>query len=352
MEDKRVKRLIFCLVMLTVLTFTITALTCRAETYPDISNLDRSYYLPDNQQFFHRPDSGYILLSTDSLSETMLAVLNASGNPDKSLGSAVYNLSFAYEKATISGEFLYIAGADPLIEHCVKICRFNMTNGSRIYNQIVNVSCDFDRGLNIDTNGNLLLTTVPFGNELNAASPFWAYRFNASSNGAICTGAPVSDSSGSSAAPSSNTAGSSAESSESPTSDSPSAPQPDSPEAKPYFFSGSITVEALQQQLDEDGRGARVRVTAANGDTVTEGNVGTGSIIEVLRNGQTESRVVAVIPGDLTGTGSVTEQDNRILYEHVTNQKGLDGFYLQAADLNKNGKVDTGDMLKIKNMLK
>lgn len=369
MGNKRIKRLIICLTILTVLTTTVTVLSGSAETYPDLSNLDTSYYYPYNQQFFHRPGGGYLLASTDNVQSTLVTLLDASGNPDESLGGASYRITFIYEKAAVSGDYLYLAGENPSLSYDVQLCRFSINKGSRFYNHIPNVNYDLGRGFSADTNGNLYLVTVPYGSELNSSSPFWVYSFNTSASGANCTGVPAPDyNPDSSESPSSNpaqesSAPSSTGVSEVPSSNSPSdssqaassavssASQPAAPDAEPYLFSGPITVESLQQQLDADGRGARVRVTSANGSPVTSGSVGTGFMIEVLLNGQTESCITAVVPGDLTGAGSVTEQDKRILYEHVTNQKGLDGLYFQAADLNKNGKVDTGDMLRIKSMI-
>lgn len=355
MGNKRIKRLMICLLMLTVLTTAVTYLTCRAETYPDISSLDPSCTLPFNRQFFHRPGGGYFLTSTDNASTTMVTLLDSAGNADESLGSPTVSVSFPYEKAAVCGEFLYIAGADPDSGHALQICRFSAVDGRRIYNHIIDVSYDLSRGFSADESGNLFLVTVPYGSELNSSSPFWVYPFRADANGANCSGTPVSDSDSSdepssgtpSSPPSSDQSGSPAISSES----SPDS-QPEDSAADLYLFSGPVTVESLQQQLDADGRGASVRVTAANGSPAPGGNVGTGSVIEVIRNGQTESRVTAVVPGDLTGTGTVTEQDYRLLYEHVTDQQELDGVYFQAADVNRDGKVDTGDMLRIKSMIK
>lgn len=357
MGNKRTKRLIACLLLFTVLTLAVAGLSGHAEAYPDISNLDSNYYLPDNRQFFHRPDGGFALASTNSSGRTMVTLLDASGNVDESQGAATYNLSFVYEKAFACGEFLYLAGQGLNASHSVELFRVGLISPSRVYNNIVNVSCDLSRGFSADADGNIFLVTVPYGSELSSSSPFWVYAFQADSYGASCSGTPVPNSPSSSApsetpssAPSSGS--SSAAPGSSQESSAPSSTPASQPEAKPYFFSGPITVESLQQQLDTDGRGAKVRVTGVNGNLLATGSVGTGSIVEVLLNGQAESRIKAVVPGDLTGTGSVTEQDSRILYEHVTNLSGLSGLYFQAADINKNGKVDPGDMLKIKSMIK
>jgi len=358
MENKRIKRLITCLLVLTVMVAAVTVITCSAESYPNVSNLDSSYLLPDNQQIFHRPNDGFVVASTNSYDQTIVTMLDASGNPDETLSNAAFYFNFVYVKAAVCGEFIYIAAEDPNTNQGLLIYRLGLVSPSRVYNKILNVSCDFNRGFNVDADGNLFLVTVPYGNELNSSSPFWVYSFQANSNGAACSGTQVPDSAPSSsevpsaAAPSSASNSVPVSSSESSVPSSSNNSEPNVPDAKPYVFSGPITVETLQQQLDSDGRGATVRVTDTNGSLITNGSVGTGSIVEVLLDGRIESRIIAVVPGDLTGTGTVTAQDNRILYEHVTNQAGLNGFYFQAADLNNNSKVDPGDMLKIKSMIK
>lgn len=357
MGNKRAKRLITCLLVLTVTVAAVTVITCRAESYPDVSNLDSSYLLPDNQQIFHRPNGGFVVASTNSCDQTIVTKLDASGNPDETSGNAALFLNnFVYEKAAVFGEFIYIAAEDPNTNQDLLVYRLGLAAPSRVYNKILNVSCDFNRGFNVDADGNLFLVTVPYGNELNASSPFWVYAFQADLNGAACSGTQVPDSTPSSSeVPSSAAPSGASVPSGAPENSIPSSPdhsEPNVSDAKPYVFSGPITVETLQQQLDSDGRGATVRVTDTNGSLITNGGVGTGSIVEVLLNGRIESRIVAVVPGDLTGTGTVTAQDNRILYEHVTNQAGLNGFFFQAADINNNSKVDPGDMLKIKSMIK
>lgn len=107
----------------------------------------------------------------------------------------------------------------------------------------------------------------------------------------------------------------------------------------------------LQRQLDAEGRGAAVRITAADGTPVASGSVGTGAVIEVLVNGVVESRVTAVVPGDLTGNGTLTPRDSALIYEYCIGRQNLSGYYLDAADVNRDGKVDTSDMLQIKSKI-
>jgi len=351
MVSLRAKRLFLFLTIL-LLTFTVAVLPCKADDYPDISNLDRSCYLSDNLQFFNRP-GGFVLVSTDSVKETLFALLDKDGNPDSDVLVNQYNVSFPYVKAALSGNYLYIVGKSPKQEDCIKISRFNITNGTLVTNDIEEVSCDFTRGFIVDSNGNFSLVTVPFGNELNTNSPVWVYAFDPEHEGAHCVGSPSShDSSSSSETESSEPSPSSSDSSSNASSGTTSSSPPDSSEAPFYLFSTPVTVESLQKQLDSEGHGAQVCVTAWNGSSVKSGSVGTGSIIEVISGTQVESRVTAIIPGDLIGTGVVTEQDSNLLYQHVANQEELTEPFLKAADLNGDGKIDTSDLLQIKKLAK
>lgn len=362
MGNKRRKRLILCLLLITMLVAAVTVLPGHAETYPDISKLGDLYLLPDKQQIFHGSDGGYAVVSTDSSFITFVTLLDQNGEP---ACSEPITIPLPYEKAAVCGEFLYLAGNASSPAHSVQIFRINLTDRSIIMNRIVNISCDFTRGFFAQESGRLYLVTVPYGSEPTSSSPFWGYSFHPDISGSNCIGTPDPDfvpgapsqpsegpSSASFPSESENiSSGSSSSPADSSLNSSSGAPS-DSSDTKPYHFSGPVTVEELQRQLDAEGRGGAVRVTSPNGSAMTGGNVGTGSIVEVLLNGRVDSRIAAVIPGDLTGTGVISEQDSQLLYEHVTRQKELSGLYLQAADLNEDGEVDTSDMLQIKNRIK
>lgn len=354
MSGTRVKRLILLISILLPFLITATPL-CHADNFPDISTLDRSYVLKDNRQFFIK-DSGYVLVSTDSIKETFVTLLDGSGNPDKSAPVIATSIPFAYEQAVQAGDFLYLAGKAPDLDSRVEIARFRITDCSLIQNEIEGVSCDFTRGFRVETDGSFYLVTVPYGTEINPLSPFREYAFDPEHEGAHCTEKPVSGSDSASSAESNPSSSSEPEEASSSPSSEPesrsSGTESGSMDARVYVFPEAMTVETLQKQLDSEGRGAVVRVTDSDGTAVKSGNVGTGSTVEVMLNGQAESRVTAVIPGDLTGSGEVTERDDVLLYEHITNQRQLTGLFFQAADINGDEKIDTSDMLRIKKLMK
>ncbi|HEX3039786.1 MAG TPA: hypothetical protein VHP54_05785, partial [Caproiciproducens sp.] len=192
MSDTRVKRLILVISILFPFLIAATPL-CRADNFPDISTLDQSYVLKTNRQFFIK-DSGYVLVSTDSVKETFVTLLNSSGNPDKSAPVIATSVPFAYQQAVQVNNCLYLAGKAPGREGCVKIARFRITDCSLVQNEIEGVSCDFTRGLRAEADGSFFLVTVPYGAKTDPLSPFREYAFDSEHEGAHCTEKPVSSS--------------------------------------------------------------------------------------------------------------------------------------------------------------
>ena len=342
------------------------AVTCRAETMPDLSHLDNYYLLSDNRQIIPVPGGIYAVASTDSFYFTYVTLVDADGYP---LDSDPVMFTFVYQKAVVCGDDLYLAGDTPGNESTVLFARLHLPDRSRVTNQATRVNCDFSRGFYAEPGGKLYLTAVPDGTPLDSSSPFFLYLFSDTENQNL-TGIPApdftpggsdpssSDSSGSSEPPPDSSSESSPSqslpSSQPPSSrpDAPSSVSSSAPESAPvYCFSRPVTVAGLQEQLDAEGRGASVRVTAADGSAITAGNVGTGAVVEVFLNGRVDSRVTAVVTGDLTGAGTVTQQDSLLLYEYCIGQQNLSGLFLEAADIDRDGRVDTSDMLKIKSIL-
>lgn len=118
-----------------------------------------------------------------------------------------------------------------------------------------------------------------------------------------------------------------------------------------YVFPGPVTVEELENQIEDKIRreGCSLDVTARTGEKRKSGPVCTGDVICVLDSaGNAESSVTAVVLGDLTCDGGDTGRDSEALYQYLTGQRELAGGMLSAADLDRNGTVDTRDLLLLK----
>ncbi len=372
MGNPHAKRIVLCSLLLVILISSVAALSGHAENYPDINNILPNLYLDGNQQFFHRPGNGYALISTDFSSKTKVALLDNNGDLDYSCGRKAISLNFAYEKAALYGNFLYLAGWAPDTGSCVEIEQIDLTAGKYLQNKIVKVDCDFTKNFSVDENG-ISFLTVPAGNPIGASTMTSLYVFDSEHDGTCiepqaCT--PVSStlsvSSGTDSGIVSEPSGAASTASGivSAPSSTASSQQPDETKPSTFCFHGPVTVAGLQKELDANALGQQLRVFTADHKEVKDGNIGTGSIVETILNGHTESRYTAVIPGDLDGTGTVTEYDCQILYNYFTKPSALrpsvlSGPYFEAALLSNTNAIDSsrselhpGDILKIKKLIK
>ena len=96
---------------------------------------------------------------------------------------------------------------------------------------------------------------------------------------------------------------------------------------------------------------ATLRAVKPNGTIIESGNIGTGTVIELLTDDRVIDRLVALVKGDLVGSGNITSRDERLLYAHLNSDSNLSDVYLQAADLDGNNTVDTSDLLLLKKLV-
>jgi hypothetical protein len=136
-----------------------------------------------------------------------------------------------------------------------------------------------------------------------------------------------------------------------PDSSEPSSIQPVSSsssggETKPVF-SDSIPVGSLPAAFGVDA--AHIFAFLPDGTRRESGLVCTGDMLVLLDGKGNVSRTMTVtVLGDLTRCGTVTESGRSLLYGYLTNQTSLPDDLLAAADMNRDGKVDTVDLLKMK----
>lgn len=120
-----------------------------------------------------------------------------------------------------------------------------------------------------------------------------------------------------------------------------------------YFFPGPVTVLELQRQLENEAGNPslHVSVISFSGKRRAKGYVCTGdSVLTVTAAGIKASDVTAVIPGDLTRYGKSTADGCTLLYRYLSGQSELADDQCAAADLNRNGKADTADLLLLKKL--
>lgn len=115
-------------------------------------------------------------------------------------------------------------------------------------------------------------------------------------------------------------------------------------------FDAGTTVESLQDKLDvENGAGCQLKVKSRAGRICGSGYLCTGDTLSILDSGgKTLESTKTVVPGDLTRCGVPTPEACSLLYSHLTRRSELTGDLLDAADLNRDGAVDTSDLLLLK----
>lgn len=103
------------------------------------------------------------------------------------------------------------------------------------------------------------------------------------------------------------------------------------------FVEQGITIARLKDKYTDI-----TSVYDNKGNPKSSGQVGTGF---KARTGH--DNLTLIIPGDLTGEGNIKSNDLRAIMNHLSLKSSLKGSFLIAADYNRDGAVDTRDMLLI-----
>lgn len=89
---------------------------------------------------------------------------------------------------------------------------------------------------------------------------------------------------------------------------------------------------------------------AANavGESISGGKLGTGMRLQLFGGEEMLDEIVVIVKGDLNGNGVVNSADERLLYQHLTEEHLLEEYPYMAADLDENNEVNTRDLLLLK----
>ncbi len=372
MKSTHSKIRFFVIVCISILLPIIIAVSSYAENYPDINNIDKKFYYNTDYQFFRRPNSGYVLLSTNKINKSMAALLDENGDFDYSSAFKPTSINFVYENTSLCKNYLYIIGKLPKPSKGVTIGRLDLSNGRLIVNKIIDVECDFSREFTSDTDGKLTIYTAPLGQDINDISVPNVYIFDGEHMNISLSPQPSEINS---EPDKNNPDEQNDDNSETDNTDTEKGGEKNKePEFIPsdktsltpqnYYFDTPVTIDSLQSVLDENSLGQKLHVVSTNNQEVKQGYIGTGMTIKTLNKKEVETVYTAVVAGDLDGLGTVTNNDYRILYDYLTQPSSdkkeiLSGPFYEAAKITDDLKADksdrklhTSDLLKIKKLIK
>lgn len=96
-------------------------------------------------------------------------------------------------------------------------------------------------------------------------------------------------------------------------------------------------------------RDAALQAEKPNGSALTSGYLMTGAVLSaVTEDGLVRESLTVIVPGDLTGTGSVSASDMRLFYRWLNGSAELSEPAYAAADFDRDGDLTTADLLLLK----
>ncbi len=110
-----------------------------------------------------------------------------------------------------------------------------------------------------------------------------------------------------------------------------------------YYVGKGTTLSSIKKAFAEL---EIISTVKADGTAVKSGKVGTGTTL-TFANGKTTT---VVIYGELTGEGNINSRDLKAILNHLSGKEALEGFFTAAADINRDGKINTKDALLLAKM--
>ncbi|MCH5202897.1 MAG: dockerin type I repeat-containing protein [Oscillospiraceae bacterium] len=111
---------------------------------------------------------------------------------------------------------------------------------------------------------------------------------------------------------------------------------------------GSTSISSFKKELNKRGYEAAV---IKGGTEKTSGYIGTGMVVKLTKDGNTNS-LVAIVDGDITGEGSINTKDIKLLMDYLLNKRDLSVYFRIAANVIDDGKISNADLVKIAQMKK
>ena len=121
-----------------------------------------------------------------------------------------------------------------------------------------------------------------------------------------------------------------------------------------YILNAGTCVDDISENIyEKSGRGDfEIKIKARGGRWKQSGLLCTGDTLEIISgDGENVCEADIVVLGDLTGCGDITAKSCDLMYSYLSFDKDLTGCSLAAADMDRDGEVDTSDLLLMKRAL-
>lgn len=105
-------------------------------------------------------------------------------------------------------------------------------------------------------------------------------------------------------------------------------------------------VSTLKGAIESVSGGSTVVISDANGNTVTEGNIGTGYKVSI-NNSETIEVLDVVIKGDTSGDGVINALDLLQIQKNILGTFNLNGAYKEAGDTSGDTQINALDLLQV-----
>lgn len=111
------------------------------------------------------------------------------------------------------------------------------------------------------------------------------------------------------------------------------------------------TLSELKSNLAYNGYTISLTDSKGNYKNSNSTKLGTGYIINFIKDGVKSISFTLIVKGDLTGTGTLTSRDISCMSNYLLGKSSLEGVYLKAADINGDGEVTAIDLLMMYKMM-
>lgn len=97
--------------------------------------------------------------------------------------------------------------------------------------------------------------------------------------------------------------------------------------------------------------GYKLKFTSPDSKVMQRGRLKTGTTVEFIKNGEIVNSFTCIVSGDVSGSGNINSNSIKKVFGYLLGKEELEEKYIKAGDINKDGILDTLDLLLLKNRM-